>query len=299
MASRMKFSVLGSVVSGLFLSLSAQAGVGPTIDPVYGADDRLDLYDVTDPLALRLADSTVALVNTKKLVLDSSGLFFETRGASLRDRQNLCSTERFVDQLTLAFCSGALVGPDLVLTAGHCVEKQLDCDNMKVAFGFGLREKDAKTTRLPVDEVYQCAKIVGRTPQLGGADFAVVQLDRPVVGHDPLEIERSTRLEVGTPLVVIGHPSGIPAKVSGNAKVRENSDLLRFKANLDTYHGNSGSAVFNARTGLIEGILVSGETDYAFDSIHQCNRDKQCTDEGCRGEMSTRISFAAPFIPEL
>ena len=38
-----------------------------------------------------------------------------------------------------------------------------------------------------------------------------------------------------------------------------------FSANLDTYGGNSGSAVFNANTGVVEGILVRGATDYVSD----------------------------------
>jgi hypothetical protein len=48
---------------------------------------------------------------------------------------------------------------------------------------------------------------------------------------------------------------------------------------------------------LIEGILVSGETDYVYDAEAKCTLNKLCADDGCRGEKSTRVSYAAPFIP--
>lgn len=62
---------------------------------------------------------------------------------------------------------------------------------------------------------------------------------------------------------MIGHPVGLPLKVADDAVVSDPGDgQTYFEANLDTYGGNSGSAVFNARTGLIEGILVRGAQDF-------------------------------------
>ena len=54
-------------------------------------------------------------------------------------------------------------------------------------------------------------------------------------------------------------------KVAGGAKVRSNNNGVYFVANLDTYGGNSGSAVFNLQTREVEGILVRGENDYVYD----------------------------------
>ena len=58
-------------------------------------------------------------------------------------------------------------------------------------------------------------------------------------------------------------------------------------ANLDTYGGNSGSAVFNAKTGLVEGILVRGEQDYVQKG--DCRVSNVCPADGCRGEDVTKI----------
>ena len=51
------------------------------------------------------------------------------------------------------------------------------------------------------------------------------------------------RLSLDTPLVVIGHPSGLPTKIADGAWVRNNESEYYFVTNLDTFGGNSGSAV--------------------------------------------------------
>ncbi len=87
---------------------------------------------------------------------------------------------------------------------------------------------------------------------------------------------------------MIGHPTGIPTKVAGGAFVRDNSNDKFFVANLDTFGGNSGSAVVNSETGVVEGILVRGENDYVTEG--GCSVPQVCTMDGCRGEDVTRIT---------
>jgi hypothetical protein len=88
----------------------------------------------------------------------------------------------------------------------------------------------------------------------------------------------------------------LPLKVAGGAKVRSNSSPGYFVANLDTYGGNSGSAVFNAQTLKVEGVLVRGETD--FNDSGSCTVSNRCSDSSCRGEDVTRIASVIPFIPK-
>jgi hypothetical protein len=49
--------------------------------------------------------------------------------------------------------------------------------------------------------------------------------------------------------------------------------------------------VFNAHTGLVEGILVRGESDYESNSVDEknCMRVKKCVMEECRGEDVQKI----------
>ena len=95
--------------------------------------------------------------------------------------------------------------------------------------------------------------------------FSVIELDRPVTNHAPLKMRLAGEPRVNDDLTVIGHPSGLPTKIAGGAKLRSlHNGFIR--ASLDTYGGNSGSAVFNSSTFEVEGILVRGETDFVVKS---------------------------------
>jgi V8-like Glu-specific endopeptidase len=118
-------------------------------------------------------------------------------------------------------------------------------------------------------------------------DYAVVELNRDVEGATPMKFRKSGKITDGQELVVIGHPSGLPTKIADGAFVRNNSSKAFFSASLDTYGGNSGSAVFNVNTGEIEGILVRGENDYVRNG--SCTASNLCPMDGCRGEDVTRI----------
>jgi hypothetical protein len=93
-------------------------------------------------------------------------------------------------------------------------------------------------------------------------DYAVIKLQRPVTNRAPLTYRTTGKISQSQSLVVIGHPSGLPTKITDGGKVTLNVERTKFSTNLDTFHGNSGSAVFDAKTGIIEGILIQGKTDY-------------------------------------
>jgi hypothetical protein len=177
------------------------------------------------------------------------------------------------------------------------VRGELACMGTRVVFGFAIREEGGQTpTSVPAGEVYQCAGIVGENEETQGADWALIRLDRPVTNHKPIAINRDAGPPKGAPLFVIGHPAGLPLKIAGGAQVRDPSPGGYFVANLDTYGGNSGSPVFNALTGRIEGILVRGEKDYVTEG--GCTRSNVCADDACRGEDVTKISALAGLIPK-
>lgn len=255
---------------------------------IYGEDDRLDLYEVEDLKVLKLAQATALLVGRFGLEDQGNGstlLKTDTFGRS----HGLCQTERFFHQPTLGFCSGFLVGPDTLMTAGHCMRRASDCSLTRFVFGYGYYEKDDDLSLLPTSQIYSCREIIKTVVEPRNADYAIIRLDRPVEGVTPLRVRTQGQIQVGEPLFVIGNPTGLPTKVAGGAQVREHKDS-HFVANLDTYVGNSGSAVFNASTLEVEGILVRGETDFRYDGY--CRVSYQCPDDGCRGEDVTNITVA-------
>lgn len=253
---------------------------------IYGADDRLDVYQVPDTAVQEVAASTAAMVPSRSLVPKSGG-GVRIAGKNYGQAYGLCQDEAFYSQPAAATCSGFLVGENLLATAGHCI-KEADCASVSFVFGYQMVDAQTAIEEVRVDQVYGCKRIVARdlTRQ---QDYALVELDRPVVGVRPLRLQQANP-QVNDPLVVIGHPSGLPTKVAGGAAVRR-LDNGYFVANLDTYGGNSGSAVFNANTLEVAGILVRGEQDFAYDRNARCTRSNFCPDGGCRGEDVTYISY--------
>ncbi|MEE8424304.1 MAG: serine protease [Elusimicrobiota bacterium] len=268
-----------------------------TPEVIYGDDDRLDIYEVASPKLKEMARSTVGLFKASAVTVEDGKANLRT--SSYGSSYNLCQDEPFRDQRSGAFCSGSLVGPDLIMTAGHCITSEYSCKGTKFVFGFSIDSKGGSTpSSVPASEVYGCAELIVREQVGRGADYALLRLDRTVANHAPLKISREGVPPKGTPLIVIGHPSGLPTKVAGGASVRDPDRTGYFVANLDTYGGNSGSAVFNAYSGEVVGILVRGETDFVWDSRNSCRRSNECSDDGCRGEDVTNVGELASLIPK-
>ncbi|MES2855495.1 MAG: serine protease [Bdellovibrionota bacterium] len=294
---RLVSSVVLGVTVLLFTSTQAYAGQVPRgefdANVVYGEDNRKDWYDSPDAGLRELALSTVALVETRNIGATADGLT-EIKGKHYGKTNQLCADEKFYDQTAAAFCSGFLVGPNKIVTAGHCVATEVDCARTNFVFGYAVKSVGELPTHVASGEVYKCAKVVHSQAEGKGADYAIIELDREVVGHTPLNLRKEGNALTGDELVVIGHPAGLPSKIADGAVVRTEAKNGFFVANLDTYGGNSGSAVFNTRTKEVEGILVRGETDYVWKD--GCVRSKVCASNECRGEDVTAIANVLNYL---
>jgi len=272
---------------------------------IYGNDDRLDYYE-GDAGMKKLSDSVVSLWEAKNVT--AAGGKASLKVATFGLAANLCPGEKFAEQPLGAFCSGTLVGEDIVMTAGHCITDAAKCADTKLVFGFALKKAGEYPRSVPAADVYSCASVIKRDLDTDpgfiasvfnggpGPDFALIKLDRKVTGRSPLPIHRKAKPANGDPLFVIGHPVGLPLKIAGSASVRDASPKYFFKADLDTFGGNSGSAVFNANTKLIEGILVRGDTDF-LNSAAGCRVAAAVPQSGGRGEAVTKISVLEKYIP--
>lgn len=260
---------------------------------IYGTDNRLDVYAETDPSRSELADSVCALVSATDLVQGAEGAFTLQASDFRVFGQPPCEGEPFGNQPVAAFCTGFMVGPDLIATAGHCMSEP---ELAGARFVFGFQMLDANTPRLSFDasEVYTGIEVVARQLE-GDFDYAVVRVDRDIVapGARTLRLRTAGEISPGTRVGVVGHPSGLPAKIAFGAEtvVRASDNPGFFVANLDTYGGNSGSPVFNADTHVVEGILVRGEAD--FESEIDCFRSRVLAATGGTGEdVSKATTFS-------
>ncbi len=288
-------------VGGLLLACQAEEAIEAETSStnealIYGSDDRREIYETNDPALLSLADSTAAMIDPGDLYDLGGGMVGINTSTTFGSAYRLCSWEPYRDQPSSASCTGFLVGEDLLVTAGHCASPT-ECPSRAFLFGFEMLDANTVRDQVPVEDLYFCAEVLAYA-ETSTNDYSLMRLDRAVVGHQPLSVRRAGAVANDTPLVVIGHPAGIPMKIADNASVRSNSHSQYFEANLDTYGGNSGSPVFNAETHEVEGILVRGNTDFSYYRKKRCYESNQCDDSGCPGfEDATRITQISHLIP--
>ncbi len=270
---------------------------------IYGTDDRVDVSTltinstVTARVGARLGLSVAAMIPKGNITsVENRKDYLKISGKKLRDSYELCPGERFADDLSIANCTGFLVGSDLLVTAGHCVESA--CGTRAVwAFGFNNTGKISDDIYIKTSNIYKCKEVLAREVVSNGADYALIRLDRK--SNSPiLKYRTSGVIPQGAPVILLGHPSGMPLKVTQTAAYNTSfKDDTFFRVPVDAFGGNSGSPVFNTRTFQVEGILVRGVRDYAYDQDKQCYRVNHCKtfnpngpSGSCTGEDVTKIT---------
>ncbi|MEI8348163.1 MAG: serine protease, partial [Pseudomonadota bacterium] len=245
----------------MIVLLSSSVSVFANNKVIYGNDNRVNVLE-SNSFLTHLADSTAGMIATKKVVADPTHAgYFTIKGGTLASR-GICADERFANEITAASCSGFLVGEDLLVTAGHCMQYSSQCRDNVWVFGF-YADQNGKVAPIPQENIYRCKEIISQElNEESQLDFALIRLEKKVTNREPLKFRQNGKVSDTTNLVVIGHPTGLPTKIADGANIRDNSNEIFFVANLDTFGGNSGSAVLDAETGQVEGILVRGEEDY-------------------------------------
>ena len=249
------------------LAFSQAFAANQSIEVVYGPDNRQDIYQVRNQLHLQLAQATAGMIDIRQFKKSAKPNFFDLVGVqSLERAMNICPSESFSQQPIAPNCSGFLIAPDTLVTAGHCYKSQGTpeqvCKSFAWVFDYNMKSPTHNPTRdISVTNIYTC-KSVAAAELNQTLDYAIIKLDRPVTGRMPLKFRTAGKVADNAQLLVIGHPTGLPTKVAPGARVTKNTDSTKFSTTLDTFAGNSGSAVFDANTGIVEGILIQGRTDY-------------------------------------
>lgn len=256
---------------------SAQGFAEVAAGVIYGADDRVELEALEDTRVRGIAaQQLVALVPADALRTDGDRVSIQA--PLLQERLRLCPDEAFVDQPSLARCSGVVIDHDLVLTAGHCVRATADCAGIRIVSGWATNDGVVPDT-FAATQVRACQQVVLSRVQLAAPlqDHAVLRVWPPFEQGGP---------ELGgvplpqTLLTVTGHGAGLPAKADANARVVDVApDVWRVQT--DAFAGNSGSPAWND-AGQLVALLVRGASDWVTDG--GCTRARVLLDDDAPGE---------------
>lgn len=148
------------------------------------------------------------------------------------------------------YCSGTLIGPNVFLTASHCIGT--DTVGQYVVMNY---ERAAGSTTLLPQEFFRI-KDVSVEGALAGIDYGILLLD----GSPGLKYGWATMLaedpSVGDRLAIIQHPNGDPKQVDAGSLGGISGDYLTY-SNVDTQPGSSGSGILNGDGNLV-GVHTNG-----------------------------------------
>lgn len=190
----------------------------------------------------------------------------------------------------VTLCSGALVAPNLVLTARHCVSKAItttpSCDAAGRSHNGAHFGSDADPSQISI-YVGTSVKIDSDPPRahakrvfhpngkiLCDADVAYIVLDRPIVSARVLPVRLHEPVHSGDIVQPVGFGGGILNQI-GERKPRRKSEILavgpasnartgavigprEFEVEAATCRGDSGGPAIDARTGEIVGVISRG-----------------------------------------
>ena len=289
-----KFKPIGLAVLSVLLSTSSEAAI-------FNEDNRVEV--TRHPRFEAMAQATALMVieaidvgYTSHADGTTSLNFLKASEALSR---NLCSDERFAQQpVPVGACTGFLIAPDVLVTAGHCMlnfppgqlrnTRPAHCSDFKWLFDYKVEpDGSVATSKIDSTRLVSCKRVIyasweienlGMRDWLKGTnhDYAVVQLERPLMDRKPFSLA-SSFIRPGESVAVVGHPIGLPAKASAGAIVLEGDHADFFRADLDVSDGMSGAPVVNEADEVV-GILVRAYpvSDYVFDESAKCFRSNIC-----------------------
>lgn len=268
---------------------------------VFGVDNR-HVINAASP-AFEMSRATAIAVLSSNMTTAPNGTITLSTGKL----ENLCADEPLANETSLDYsCTGFLIAPDLLVTAGHCVyaintanqtlehETKLACEAFSWLFDY---RAPVQSANINPDRLFKCKEIIyaRQTEHAPFLDYALIRLDRPATGRTPFKLA-SKPVVSGEGVAMIGYPFGTGARYTDAARVTVNSSQRdSFLTTLDAFEGNSGSPVFNAAREIV-GILVGGTPSantYTPKGL-RCERVNRCNENGSQCNAPDTDTSALP-----
>ena len=160
------------------------------------------------------------------------------------------------------FCTGALIAPDLVVTAAHCLfdhDTGERVDDHNIRFLAGWRNGQALAYR-NVERALEHPDYV-HTPDPDGNnsqfDVALLRLDQPILSTQIIPFDVATEDEVGTEVGVVSYAfdrSEAPSLQEVCGILGEQDGMLVLSCDVD--FGSSGAPIFHIADGVAQVVSV-------------------------------------------
>lgn len=252
-------------------------------------DSRIEMHQLNPDIEwqnniLKNCESIAIIIEKSNIEKITKNYYYLQATTTLGTYFNLCSDVPFNKQPIFKGGTGFIISEDTMITAAHVFQKPLS--EYIVVFGYRLiYANNIVENFIKVTDVYFPTIPVKNYSKNDIIEFRVDRkFDRPA-----LKLGSSMSTKKRNEVYMIGHPSGLPLKISVNSSIIDNTPLQYFYSSLDSFMGNSGSPVFDSVTNSVIGILVSGEVDFKYNG--SCNRNAICTISECIGEKVVRVEM--------
>lgn len=234
------------------LSFSARRAVSPVASLLVagslGACALAEEEPVTEPES-GIEPKTVCGADDMVFVNDYRGTLGPSAAFVQTHKTYIGAIEDGATATSRKFCTGALISPNLFLTANHC-QTTSNLVGQYVAFNY---ERAAGSTTLLTQSHYRIDAVV----EAGlGADFAILRLAGSPGAAWGVATVAAVDPPVGAAITIMGHAKGGPKKIEAGTVLGYSAKTMQYN-DVDTLGGQSGAPILDS-SGQIVGVHTNG-----------------------------------------